>query len=78
MKKESHPNCKRLNELIKLGRKVVDEGGLGFIYESTTLSSVNNTFFKLCDEEISKKTNSKKKFQCTQYNKVGHMPIDAM
>ena len=77
-KKESHPNSKRLNELINLGRKAVDERGLGFIYESTTLNGGNNTFVKPCEEEISKKTNSKQKFQCTHCNKVGHMPIDAM
>ena len=71
-KEESHPSSKRLNELINSGRKYVEKRCLGFIDESTTPSSGKTTFVKPREEEISKKTNSKLKFQFTHCTKQGH------
>nr|CAN69489.1 hypothetical protein VITISV_009193 [Vitis vinifera] len=44
-KEESHPNSKRLDELINLGWKYFDKRGLGFVDETITLSSGNKSFF---------------------------------
>ena len=71
-KEESHPNSKRLDELINLGRKFVDKRGLGFIDESTTHSSGKTTFVKPCEEVSSKKIEFKLKFQCTHCTKMEH------
>ena len=38
-KEESHPNSKRLSDLINLGRKSFAKRGLGFVDEATTPSS---------------------------------------
>ena len=71
-KEESHPNSKRLDELINLGWKYFDKRGLGFVDETITLSSGKTIFVKPCEEVLPKKTHSKLKFHCTHCTKMGH------
>ena len=43
-KEESHPNSKRLSDLINLGRKSFDKRGLGFVDETIAPSSGETIF----------------------------------
>ena len=68
----SHPNSKRLNELVNLVRKYFDKKGLGFVNGNVTPSCGKIVFVKPCEEKISKKTHYQIKFHCTNCDKMGH------
>ncbi|RVW32374.1 Retrovirus-related Pol polyprotein from transposon TNT 1-94 [Vitis vinifera] len=71
-KEESHPNSKRLSDLINLGRKSFDKRGLGFVDEATTPSSGKTIFVKSREEVVPKKIPPKLKLHCTHCTKMGH------
>nr|CAN82949.1 hypothetical protein VITISV_018262 [Vitis vinifera] len=71
-KEELHPNSKRLNELINLGRKSFDKRDLGFLGGNATPSSSKTVFVKPCEKGFPKKTQSQIKFHCNHCGKMGH------
>ncbi|RVX14566.1 Retrovirus-related Pol polyprotein from transposon RE2 [Vitis vinifera] len=71
-KEESHPNPKRLSDLINSGRKSFDKKGLGFVDETTTPSSGKTIFVKPCEGVVPKKIPPKLKLHCTHCTKMGH------
>ena len=71
-KEELHPNSKRLNELINLGRKSFDKRDLGFLGGNATPSSSKTVFVKPCEKKNPKKTQSQIKFHCNHCGKMGH------
>ena len=72
-KEESHPNPKRLSDLINSGRKSFDKKGLGFVDETTTPSSGKKNFVKPCEGVVPKKIPHKLKLHCTYCTKIGHI-----
>ena len=68
-KEESHPNSKKLSDLINLGRKSFDKRGLGFVDETTTTSG-KTIFVKPCEGVVPKKIPYKLKRHCTKMEHI--------